>query len=146
MRLELSSDGRYAIRALVFLASHPERVSASVISAETSIPRRLLARILANLSRAGLVESKPGRDGGAMLARRASEVSLRDVVEAVEGPFQVSQCIMESRACDGSRPCVMHSAWLVAQQALLDDLARHSLDDLVRSVEAATAIELLEAE
>ena len=63
MRLELSSEGRYAIRALVYLARHPNRVSAETIAAEAGIPRRLLARIFVDLARAGLVASKAGRDG-----------------------------------------------------------------------------------
>ncbi len=139
MRLELSSEGRYAIRALVYLAGHPERLSAGAISSETAIPQRLLARILADLSRAGLVESKAGRDGGTRLARDAACVSLRDVVETVEGPFLVTQCIMESRACDGSKPCAMHEAWLVAQRALLAELERYSLADLAASAGTITA-------
>ena len=61
MRLELSSEGRYALRALLYLAWTGERVPAQRISAEAHIPRRLLARILASLSRAGLVESEQGR-------------------------------------------------------------------------------------
>ena len=61
MRLELSSEGRYAIRALVYLARAGAQVNADTISADANIPRRLLARILAYLSRAGLVESQAGR-------------------------------------------------------------------------------------
>jgi DNA-binding IscR family transcriptional regulator len=71
---------------------------------------------------------------------------LRDVVAAIEGPFAISQCIMESRACGGQRPCAMHAAWLVAQQALLDELGRHTLADLAASVTAPQACEALESE
>ena len=69
MRLELSSQGRYALRALLYLAWIEERATADRISAEAHVPRRLLARILANLSRADLVESEQGRSGGSGLAR-----------------------------------------------------------------------------
>ncbi len=82
LRLELSSEGRYALRALLYLAWVGERVTADRISAEAKVPRRLLARILANLSRAGLVESEQGRAGGSRLARSAQEITLRDAVEA----------------------------------------------------------------
>ena len=131
MRLELSSEGRYAIRALVFLAGRRERVPAEVISAEASVPRRLLARILADLGRAGLVASKAGRGGGAILARPAKTITLRDVVDAVEGPFAVSTCILENRACGGESRCVMHEAWIVAQDAFLHELERRTLLDLI---------------
>jgi Rrf2 family protein len=131
VRLELNSEGRYAMRALVYLAIADERAPAGRIAAETSVPPRLLARILADLSRAGLVVSKAGRDGGAMLARPADAITLRDIVEAVEGPFAVSSCILEGRACDGGNRCTMHDAWTVAQRALLTELERRTLAELV---------------
>ncbi len=99
MKLELSSEGRYALRTLVYLARVGERVTADRISAEAHIPRRLLARILAKLSHAGLVESEQGRGGGSRLARPANKITLREAVETVEGPFGVARCIMEDRAC-----------------------------------------------
>ena len=86
LRLELSSEGRYALRALLYLARAGERATADRISAEAGIPRRLLARILAKLSRVGRVESEQGRGGGSRLARAAAEITLRDAVEAAEGP------------------------------------------------------------
>jgi Iron-dependent Transcriptional regulator len=61
LRLELSSEGRYALRALVYLAWLGERASADRISAEAHVPRRLLARIPASLSHAGLIQSEQGR-------------------------------------------------------------------------------------
>ncbi len=110
MRLEFGSEVRYALRALVYLAWAGERVTAGTISAEANVPRRLLARILAELSRAGLVESEQGRGGGSRLARPAGEITLRETVEAVEGPFGVTRCIMQDRACGGGAPCTLHEA------------------------------------
>jgi len=133
MRLELSSEGRYALRALLYLAAAGERVPAGTIAAEADVPPRLLARILADLSRAGLVASKAGRNGGAALARPAGSITLREVVEVVEGPFEVSTCILANRACGGATRCVMHDAWTVAQRALLAELGRRTLLDLVAS-------------
>lgn len=130
MRLELTSEGRYAIRALLYLATADGRVSASRIAEDAEIPRRLLARILADLGRAGLVTSKAGRDGGATLAKSPGAITLRDIVEAVEGPFEVSNCILENRACGGASRCAMHDAWIVAQQALLAELERRTLQEL----------------
>ena len=67
MQLELSSEGRYALRALVYLAWADEKLTADRISTEAHIPRHLLARILSKLSHAGLVESEQGRGGGSRL-------------------------------------------------------------------------------
>ena len=131
MRLELSSEGRYALRALIFLARVEERVTADRISAEAGIPRRLLARIMAKLARAGLVESEQGRGGGSRLARPASEITLREAAQAVEGPFGVTRCIMQDRACGEGAPCALHEAWEEGQRAILDYLGAHTFDDFV---------------
>ena len=131
MRLELSSEGRYALRALLYLAWLGERVTADRISAEARIPRRSLARILANLSREGLVESEQGRSGGSRLARPADQISLRDAVEAAEGPFGVTRCIMHNRACGSGPPCALHAAWERGQQVILEYLGDQSLDEFV---------------
>lgn len=131
MRLELSSEGRYALRALIYLSQTGEQVTADRISTEANIPRRLLARILAHLSRAGLVESQEGRGGGSRLARPPEEITLRDAVEAAEGPFEVTRCILEQRACGEGRPCAMHDAWEEGQEAILQYLETQSLSDFV---------------
>jgi Rrf2 family protein len=131
LRLELSSEGRYALRALLYLAWTGERVPAQRISAEAHVPRRLLARILATLSRAGLVESEQGRAGGSRLARPAGEITLKEAVEAVEGPFGVTRCIMVDRACGQGAPCTLHKAWERGQQAILDYLATQTLEDFL---------------
>jgi Rrf2 family protein len=131
LRLELSSEGRYALRALIYLAMAGEKATADRISADAHIPRRLLARILASLSRAGLVKSEQGRGGGSGLARPASEITLREAVEAVEGPFGVTRCIMQNRPCGEGRPCPLHEAWEEGQQAILLYLEGQTLDDFV---------------
>lgn len=131
MRLELSSEGRYALRALLYLAWAEKRVTAGRISAEAHIPRRLLARILARLSHAGLVESEQGRAGGSRLARPANEITLRDAVEAAEGPFGVTRCIMQNRACGEGAPCALHEAWEEGQSAILEYLGAQTLQEFL---------------
>jgi Rrf2 family protein len=129
LQLELSSEGRYALRALLYLAWIGELVTAEKISAEAHIPRRLLARVLAKLSHAGLVESEQGRGGGSRLARPATKLTLREAVEAVEGPFAVTRCIVENRACGEGAPCALHDAWEEGQRAILEYLDTQTLEE-----------------
>ena len=138
MRLELSSEGRYAFRALIYLARADARVTADRISAEAIIPRRLLARIMARLSRAGLVESSQGRGGGSRLARSPREITIRDAVEAAEGPFDVTRCIMQNRNCGEAAPCAMHEAWIEGQQAILGYLQDQTLSEFVSRTVSST--------
>lgn len=128
MRLELSSEGRYALRAMVHLAQTGQ-ANRDTISAKADIPPRLLARVLAKLSRAGLVETREGRGGGSRLARPPEEITLREAVEAIEGPFEVTRCIMEQRTCGEGRPCAMHEAWEEGQEAILEYLETQTLDE-----------------
>jgi Rrf2 family protein len=132
MKLELSSEGRYALRVLVYLARDAgsgELVTADGISEEAMVPRRLLARVMAKLARAGLVETSEGRGGGSRLARPPEEVTLRGAVEAVEGPFEITYCIMQQRPCGEGRPCALHDAWLEGQNAILEHLGSRTLAD-----------------
>ncbi len=71
------------------------------------VPRRLLARVMAKLSRADLVESSEGRAGGSRLARSPEEVTLRDAVQAVEGPSEIAHCVMQQRPCGEGRLCAL---------------------------------------
>jgi Rrf2 family protein len=129
--LELGSEGRYGLRALVYLAQIGEMATADTISVEAKIPRRVLARVLAGLSRARLVANQEGRSGGSRLARPPEEITLRDVVEAMEGPFEVTKCIMESRSCGEGTPCAMHGAWEEGQEAILDYLEAQTLSEFL---------------
>jgi Rrf2 family protein len=131
LRLELSSEGRYALRALVNLAETDGLTTADRISVEAHVPRRLLARVMAKLSRAGLVASQEGRNGGVRLALPPEEITLRNAVEVVEGPFDVTNCIMEQRQCGAGRACALHDAWLEGQQAILDYLETQTLADFI---------------
>jgi len=140
VQLELSSEGRYALRALVYLAWAGERLTADRISAEAHIPRRLPARILATLSHTGLVESEQGRGGGSRLARPAGRITLREAVEAVEGPFGVTRCIMEDRACGEGIPCVLHEAWEEGQQTILEYLGTQTLEEFISRTASSSKI------
>jgi Rrf2 family protein len=131
LRLELTSEGRYGLRALVYLAGTGEMATADTISAGARVPRRVLARVLAKLSRAGLVASRGGRGGGSRLARPSEEITLGDAVEALEGPFEVTRCIMEDRLCLEGAPCPMHESWEEGQETILDYLEAQTLSEFV---------------
>lgn len=143
MRLELSSEGRYGLRALVYLAQTGDKATADTISEEASIPRRILARTLGRLSRAGVVASQVGRGGGSRLARSPEEITLKDAVEALEGPFEVTRCIMEDRACGDSAPCAMHEAWEEGQEVILNYLDSQTLAEFA-SETAGTGLQGLQ--
>ncbi|MEZ0396426.1 MAG: Rrf2 family transcriptional regulator [Anaerolineales bacterium] len=122
----------YAIRVLLALARRPEgtRVAASTLGEEMLIPRAFLGRIVAQLARGGLVQTFPGRDGGLQLSRPASAVTLREVIEIIEGPVLLSECMLGDASCPFEGHCPVRGRWGRLQQAILDELEHTTFADL----------------
>lgn len=129
MRLELTKRGDYAIRSVVALAVIDEgtRLSVRQLADAQAIPVRFLPQVMADLGRAGLVEAVAGRSGGYRLARPASEVTLLDVVEAVEGDVRRRACVLRGGACGVDGVCAVHTVFSDAQDDLLARLARATI-------------------
>ncbi len=103
----------YAIRCVLHLAKrYGETVMVNEIAAERDIPKSFLAKILQTLAKAGLVESLRGVQGGFRLARKPSDISLLDVVEAMEGPVAMNICAVDKKKCSFSSTCVVHPVWV----------------------------------
>lgn len=86
--MQISARGDYAVRAAVALAvAYPRTVSAQALAAEQEMPRKFLETILADLRRAGLVQSTRGVDGGYALSRPPAEMHVGAVLRAVDGPL-----------------------------------------------------------
>ncbi len=137
--LRINRQTDYAVRVVLALAKHgaQARLSTPVIQREMLIPPALMPRIVAQLARAGLVHTFPGRDGGVTLARPAAEISLRDVVEAFEGPVLLSQCLQVrgESDCPFQVTCPVRSKWGRVQMAMLREMAAISFEDLRREAE-----------
>ena len=101
----LSQRARYAIRAMLNVAPRAEPVSAARIAAEEAIPRKFLEAILADLKKAGLVESTRGALGGYRLARPADAISFADVLRVIDGPLALAPCASRTayRQCEDCR-------------------------------------------
>ena len=133
MRLDLGRRADYAIRAVVDLARHHgngTRRKAREIAEEMAIPRNFVPQILADLVRVGMVTSVAGPDGGYTLARRPSELSLLEVVEAIDGEVASTECVLRGGPCRWDGVCAVHVPWSRAQQALRDELAKTSFQDV----------------
>ncbi|MDI6871188.1 MAG: Rrf2 family transcriptional regulator [Bacillota bacterium] len=134
MQLNQATD--YALRAMLVLASLKpgEVVDAQTIATRERIPMRFLLRTLRLLVKAGIATSQRGVGGGYALARSPEEVTLLDVVEAVEGPIRINRCLLDPEYC-GKRwadHCPVHQALAGVQSALRHELARHNFAELIR--------------
>ena len=125
----------YGIRALLYLArSDQPRIKAAEISEAMEIPKGFLHQILQSLQRGGLVTSQTSRNGGYALARPATDISLRQIIEALEGPLAATECALRGGPCHWDDVCALHWVWSAARQALADQL------------DAATLFEVAEAD
>ena len=93
--MRLSSLADYAVVMMAAAARHPggARLSATLLAAETGVPLPTAQKLMGRLAGAGLLSSARGTGGGFMLARAAAGISLADIVEAVEGPIALTNCI-----------------------------------------------------
>jgi Rrf2 family protein len=136
MAMQLTRAGEYAVKSLLYLAaqSAEARVMASEVAAAEQIPVNFVRKILESLAKTGLVKSYRGAGGGFTLGRTPEQISLRQVIEAVEGPLALNQCLQPS-ACDNLATCPMSHIWMEAQRAVEEVLERYALSDIVRTRE-----------
>ncbi len=133
MRLELGRRADYAVRAVVDLARHHDddsRRKGREIATEMDIPPTYIPQILAELVRVGLVDSVAGPGGGYVLGRDPADISLLEVITAVEGEIGSRECVLRGGPCRWEGACAVHEPWWRAQQALRDELARTSFRDI----------------
>lgn len=131
--MELTRKGEYAIRGIIYLAQQPPgRVSLiSEIAAAAEVPQTFLAKIFQSFAKIGLVTSSRGTGGGFVLARPASDITLREVVEAVEGPILPNRCLL-GRPCDRGGTCKVHGIWGEVQSQVVRILDGVTIDQLAQ--------------
>lgn len=133
--MRITQEGDYAFRVVLYLSrmGMGERMEAKVISEAENIPLRFLLKLLRKLAIAGIVNSYRGVGGGYALAQEPGKISLKAVLEAIEGPIYINRCLYEPDLCNMQRAgvCRVHRALEKIQLGLMDDLAAISFQDLM---------------
>ena len=132
MQITRATD--YAVRILIFLATLPEdaRVAAPEVARGIDAPESFVSKVLQQLVQRGLVSSYRGASGGFQLEIQPDNVSLLDVVEAIEGPLQINLCLPGEATCDRKSWCGAHPIWSEAQAALKNVLQGASIAKMAR--------------
>jgi Rrf2 family protein len=134
--LKINRQTDYAVRVILALAKQGEgaRFSSGEIQRQMLIPPTLMPRIVSQLARAGLLNTFPGRDGGLMLPRPASQITLKDVVEAFEGPILLSECLQVKGEddCPFQSNCPVSPKWGRVQVAMLREMAAITFESLAQ--------------
>jgi len=119
VRLEITRRAELAIRALASLGRSTERVKASVLAEELGTTATFVPQVLGPLVRSGWVQSDPGPNGGYRCRVPLHDVSVLQVIEAVDGATDIGRCVVADRPCQSSAPCVLHVAWARARTELV---------------------------
>ena len=136
--LRINRQTDYAVRVVLALAqeSMGTRMSTKEIGTAMLIPKNFLPRIVAKLAQTEIVTTFAGRDGGLQLARPSEKITLKDIVEAFEGPLVLSECIPGDDFCPFEDTCHVRPRWSRLQKVILDELASTSFQDLAEETNA----------
>ncbi|MEM9021332.1 MAG: Rrf2 family transcriptional regulator [Planctomycetota bacterium] len=127
-----STTCSYAIRAMCRLTvMNPDGyVRVQEVCEGSDLPAYFVAKIFRDLVRAELLVSAKGRGGGFALARPAQKIRLYDIVEAIDGVRQYSQCVVGLAKCDDKQPCPQHEQFKAVRQRILNYLTQTTLDQM----------------
>jgi Rrf2 family iron-sulfur cluster assembly transcriptional regulator len=130
--LHITRKGDYAIRGMVHLAGKPVGTVCILaeIAADTDVPKALLAKIFQQFAKLGMVDSSRGASGGFTLGRPAEDISLLEIIEAVEGPIRLNRCLLAEGACGRDTVCTVHPVWIKVQEKMLSLLGNVTLKQL----------------
>ena len=141
--MKLSTRGRYGIHAMYDLAKHAERGPQSIkaIAGREGMPEAYLEQLIAVLKRAKLVTSTRGAQGGYMLARKPDEITVGDVLRALEGDLNLVDCVEGEDICGKACACPSRIVWLKIRDGLNDIVDGITLRDMVEDYKRLTAQE-----
>jgi Rrf2 family protein len=128
--MQITRQADYAVRAVLYLVQlgPDRRASTSLIAQEQKIPSSFLAKIISQLSVAGLLQTTRGARGGVSLARPAENISLLEIVEAIDGPIFLNECVIGDGICPFGDTCPIRPIWRDAQAELIDSLRTTTFD------------------
>lgn len=128
MKITRASD--YAIRLLAHLAAGEVETTSQVLAEELGIPLNHLAKLVQALARRGYLLTRKGKGGGLRLGINPKKINLAQVVEAVEGPLVISECIFNRESCCFSKKCKVRKCLASVRDQMRQTLARTTISDL----------------
>ena len=132
--MELTKACSYGIFGMIYLAKQPQGkiVSLSEISKAENLPEKFLAKIFQNLSRSGLTRSHRGAGGGFSLARPANKITVKELLESIQGPIYFTKCLSDSDSCDKKGVCKLLKLWKKSQDYAMKIMSQNTLADLIK--------------
>ena len=130
--MQLTRAADYAVRVMIHLATlpTPARTLLPALATATGAPKSFLSKVLQALCRAGFIASRRGQAGGFEILPAGREASIRNVIEAIEGPICLNLCLTTGVSCNRKSYCPAHPIWEKAQEAMLSVLSAATVAEL----------------
>lgn len=129
--LKISKLTDYGTLVMTALAAQPSRLfSAHELADHTGVGQATVSKLLKALSKAGLLDSVRGNHGGYRLAKASDEISMADIITALEGPIALTECCATDSGCDIEHSCGVQGHWMAISGAIRDALGDLSLTQL----------------
>lgn len=132
--MHISRAGEYGVLGLLHLARHPagHSVMIDALSRDEGIPKSFLAKIFQDLARTGLLRSQRGAGGGFVLARPATDITILEIIEAIDGKIALQRCLGEAPDCERMEGCALCGLLEQAQDRLKEVFGQTTLADLAQ--------------
>jgi Rrf2 family protein len=136
MSVIFSRQCEYALQAVLFLAKRPVGSLTSIrdLTDSLGIPYDFLAKILQGLASKGLLISQKGSAGGFGLARPAKDITLFQIVKAIDGTDFLDACVMGFPECSSKNPCAVHKKWGALRDDIHTMLETKSIEEMAREM------------
>lgn len=132
----ITKKAEYAVIALADLATlqHSQKTTTREIVERQKIPPNLIAQLLAVMRDAGWIKSARGAGGGVFLCKDPAQITLREVIELIDGPIKITRCLLQSMPCENKPSCPLRDVWKEAQEKMLHVFEKTTIQDLAKRI------------
>ena len=129
--MKITREADYALRIVAMLAEEDKQIEARLIAERNDIPYRFTLKILRKIVQSGIIKSYRGVNGGYILNRQPSEITLKDVIEVIDGKIAINKCFEDPDVCQNSGICKVQKKLCKVQKKLSDELESITFADIL---------------
>ena len=129
--MKITREADYALRIVAMLAEEEKQIEAKVIAEKNDIPYRFTLKILRKIVQSEIIKSYRGVNGGYVLNRKPSEITLKDVIEVIDGKIAINKCFEDPGICKNNGICKVQKKLCQVQKRLSDELASITFADIL---------------
>lgn len=131
--MKITREADYALRIVAMIAEEGRQIEAKVIAEKNEIPYRFTLKILRKIVQSGIIKSYRGVNGGYVLNKAPSEITLKDVIEVIDGKIAINKCMEESGICRNDGVCRIQKQLYRVQTVLADELGKITFEDVLKN-------------